>query len=198
MALLRSLSLVAVACAPVLIQTSGILMMQLLPQTLNVAVAGSCRKSQVMHVAPKRSLVNPSTVRVLPSSSHACRGRLITHCHTVDLNIRVQSPCKFLSSLFSPFLPCLGYPGEGPVDVLSINVTSLRKRRHDLFRIQDIVSSGICVQCVCLQETRIPTSSFNQFKPSLTSTAGNFTSASNPNLNQLKHALLPRDWGMGD
>ena len=121
-----------------------------------MVAAGACRESQAMQAAPKWSLV-------LPSSSHV-GGGLIRYCHTLVPVVWVYTPCKFLSSLISLYLPCLGYPGEGPVDILSINVTSLRKRRQDLIHIQDIVDPTNCVQCVCLQETRIPASALKSLQ----------------------------------
>ena len=159
---LHSLSLLVVASTP-LILTHGYLSKQLLPHTPDAVAAGACRESQAMQAAPKWSLVNPSTTRALPSSSHV-GGGLIRYCHTLVPVVWVYTPCKFLSSLISLYLPCLGYPGEGPVDILSINVTSLRKRRQDLIHIQDIVDPTNCVQCVCLQETRIPASALKSLQ----------------------------------
>ena len=57
-------------------------------------------------------------------------------------------------SLSLLFHPCLGYPGEGPLGLMSINITSLVKNLSFVVGISDFCPSPVHV--VALQETRVP------------------------------------------
>ena len=86
-------------------------------------------------------------------------------CTQADVNMfRFRALCYLFSSsffphlvLFSPFSPCLGFPGEGPFSVASTNVTSLPKNRYSILSLGQYLVTESPVEVICMQETRIPT-----------------------------------------
>ena len=66
----------------------------------------------------------------------------------------VPIPSLFIFDVFSP---CLGFPGEGPFTIASVNVTSLPKNKLTACSLSNYISTPSPVRVVCMQETRIPT-----------------------------------------
>ena len=65
-------------------------------------------------------------------------------------------------SLSLLYYPCLGYPGEGPLGLVSLNITSLVKNLSFVVGISDFCPSAVHV--VALQETRIPLKNLISFQ----------------------------------
>ena len=140
--------------------------LRLLPLKTPVVVAWPVCENG-LHVWLTHSLLYVGTSRAclsyLSSASSVSR-----RCCTKDRCVHMPPDVSFscfsyscslcLPSLFDIFSPCLGYPGEGPFNILSINVTSCPKHWQDLVDIQTFLNLADPIAAVCLQESRIPPS----------------------------------------
>ena len=110
---------------------------------------------------------------------------------------RLMQLTSFMTSLFyfaHLFSPCKGYPGEGPMQIATLNVTSLPKR---LDTVLNFANSCPDLGCLILQETRIPASRVNSLTLRARNAGWDLLVGHQPPIRAIKSdkASLRQSWG---